>query len=81
VLREPGVVLLAREPLLLGRRNDDAVLDQRGRAVMVIRGNSENAGRCFFVYQPFVYSRCPVRSNLMGRLLFFRWVLSLFGVL
>ena len=41
--RETGIVLLAREALLLRRRDDLAVLDQRGRAVVVERRDPENA--------------------------------------
>src|SRR2546425_5416987 len=40
---KPGIVLLAREAFLLRRSNDLAVLDQCRSAVMVKRGNPENA--------------------------------------
>ena len=37
---EAGIMLLARETLLLRRRDNIAVDDQGGRAVVIIRGNS-----------------------------------------
>src|SRR5262245_11672689 len=43
MVREAGIVLLAREALLLGGRDDAAVLDQGGRAVVVERREPENA--------------------------------------
>jgi hypothetical protein len=42
VTREGGIVLLAREPLLLGRGHDPAVLDQGGGAVVVKGGDPQN---------------------------------------
>ncbi len=44
LVRKRGVVLLAREALLLRGRDNAAVLDQAGRRVVVIRGDSEDAG-------------------------------------
>ena len=43
VLGEGGIVLLAREPLLLGGGDELAVHQQRGRAVVVERRQAENA--------------------------------------
>ena len=43
--RKSGVVLLAGEALLLRGRDDASVLDQRRRAVVVERRNSEDAHR------------------------------------
>ena len=40
-----AVVLLAAEPLLLGRRHDTAVLDESGRAVVVERRDAEDPHR------------------------------------
>ena len=40
---KPGIVLLAREALFLRRSDDMAVFDQRGRAVVVERRDSEDA--------------------------------------
>ncbi len=40
---EPGIVLLAGEALLLGGGDDPAVVEQRGRAVVIERGQTENA--------------------------------------
>ena len=37
--------MLAREALLLGGRDDATVLDEGGRAVVVERGEAENAFR------------------------------------
>ena len=45
VVRERGVVLAAGETLLLRRRDDPAVFDQRGRAVVVEGGNAEDPHR------------------------------------
>ena len=39
---KPMVVLLAGEALLLGGRDNPAILNQTGRAVVVIGGNPEN---------------------------------------
>ena len=43
VRRKAGVVLLAREPLLLGGREDRTVLDEDGGAVVIEGGNAEDA--------------------------------------
>src|SRR5262245_22697080 len=43
MMREAGIVLLAREALLLGGRDDAAVLDESGRAVVIECRESENA--------------------------------------
>src|SRR5262245_45990053 len=43
MMREAGVVLLAREALLLGGRDDAAMLDEGGRAVVIECRESENA--------------------------------------
>ena len=40
--REARVVLLAGEALLLGGRHDSSVHHQRGRAVVVERGETQN---------------------------------------
>jgi hypothetical protein len=42
---ESGVVLYAREALLLGRRDDLAVTDQAGGTVMIISGYPEDIYR------------------------------------
>src|SRR5262245_65278783 len=43
MMREAGIVLLAREALLLGRRDDATILDEGGRAIVVECGEAENA--------------------------------------
>src|ERR1700756_1653890 len=43
VLRKRRVMFLAREALLLSGRDDKAVLDQRGGAVVIERGDAEDA--------------------------------------
>ena len=45
VVRETGIVLLAREAFFLRRGHDAAVLDQRRGAVVIEGGNAENAHR------------------------------------
>src|SRR5215472_11570879 len=41
-LRKARVVLLATEPLLLGRRNDDAVAQQARRGIVIEAGNPQD---------------------------------------
>ena len=43
MVRETGIMLLAREALLLRRGDDTAVVDQGGRAVVIECRKSENA--------------------------------------
>ncbi len=45
VRRKPGVVLLARETLLLRCRDDAPVFDETGGGVVVVRGDAEDPGR------------------------------------
>ena len=43
MIREAGIMLLPCEALLLGSRDDAAILDESGRAVVVERRESEDA--------------------------------------